>query len=332
MKVRLWNGKTAPRVGIGTWVMGGEQYWDGAPTGWSGVDDAESLAALHAAFECGVRIIDTADQYGGGHAEALIGQAIADSAVPRHEFILCTKVGMVCDPKTRNIVGVTSDETTIFEAINASLVRVGVDHLDLVKFHLNGFPPDQSQPAFDAFSKAFEQGKIGGFGWSTDDVDGAKHFADRPGFVAVQHDLNLFTPAKAMLDVTESRGLWSFCRQPLAMGLLTGKYLKHEARFDSRDIRGGAADWMRYFDKTGAPSASLVARLERLRGALTRDGRSLAQGALGWCLAQSGKTIPIPGCRTVAQVQDNFGVIDQGPLPQEAVEEIAAIIEDEGPS
>ena len=326
MKVELWNGKTAPRIGIGTWVMGGEQFWDGAPTGWSGVDDAESLAALHAAFERGVRIIDTADQYGGGHAEAVIEQAISESSIPRDDFVICSKVGMVCDPETGNITGVKSDGAAITAATDASLARLGVDHLDLVKFHLNGHPVAESHEVFAAFSRAFEAGKIGGFGWSNDDVEGAMAFADLAGFVAVQHDLNLFTPADAMVQQVTTRGLWSFCRQPLAMGLLTGKYRSPQPSFGAEDIRGGGADWMRYFDADGAPNEALLSRLGEVRDALTADGRSLAQGALGWCLAQSARSIPIPGCRTVAQVEDNFGVIEAGPLSPEAVAEVHAVM------
>jgi len=87
------------------------------------VDDTESLAALHAAFERGVRIIDTADQYGGGHAEAVIAQALSESSIPRDDFVICTKVGMVCDPETGNITGVTSDGASISAAIDASLAK-----------------------------------------------------------------------------------------------------------------------------------------------------------------------------------------------------------------
>jgi len=151
-------------------------------------------------------------------------------------------------------------------------------------------------------------------------------FADLSGFVAVQHDLNLFTPADEMVQQVAARGLWSFCRQPLAMGLLTGKYRSAQTPFGAEDIRGSGADWMRYFDAGGAPNKALLSRLGQVRDTLTADGRSLAQGALGWCLAQSERCLPIPGCRTVAQVEDNFGVIEAGPLSSEAVAEIHAIM------
>lgn len=325
MIIQTWNGKTVPRMGVGTWVMGGEQYWGDQATGWSGVDDDESVAALLAAFDCGVRIIDTADQYGGGHAERIIARAIAESGIARDEFVLCTKVGMVCDPQTRNLTGVTDRREDIAAAIDACLARLNTDHLDLVKFHLNDHPVDQSAGVFDAFSAAFEAGKIAGFGWSTDDVAGALAFADRPGYVAVQHDLNLFKSADEMLRALENRNLWAFNRQPLAMGLLTGKHAGVGAKLGANDIRGSGADWLAYFNDGGA-SADLSARLEKVRTLLTADGRTLAQGALGWVLAQSDRCVPIPGCRTPAQARDNFGTIARGPLAADVVAEIAEVL------
>lgn len=325
--VKLWNGKTVPRIGIGTWVMGGEQYWNGQATGWANVDDTESLRTLHTAFDRGVRIIDTADQYGAGHAETIIATALKETDLPRDDFVICTKAGMVCDPDSGDIVGLTDREEDIGAAIDASLKRLGVDHIDLVKFHINHHPVARSEGVFAAFSRAYEQGKIGGFGWSNDDVEGAMAFADLEGYVAVQHDMNLFSPADDMLRAIEKRGLWSFNRQPLAMGLLTGKHRPDTPAAGGNDVRGSGVEWLRYFHD-GSPSTTLLAALEGVRELLTEDGRSLAQGALGWCLAKSDRTIPLPGCRTPAQATDNFGVLAQGPLARETVRQIDALLAD----
>ena len=325
--VKLWNGKTVPRIGIGTWVMGGEQYWNGQATGWANVDDTESLRTLHTAFDRGVRIIDTADQYGAGHAETIIATALEETDLPRDDFVICTKAGMVCDPDSGNIVGLTDREEDIGAAIDASLTRLGVDHIDLVKFHINHHAVARSERVFAAFSRAYEQGKIGGFGWSNDDVESAMAFADLEGYVAVQHDLNLFSPADDMLSAIEKRGLWSFNRQPLAMGLLTGKHSPDRPAVGGNDVRGSGVEWLRYFHD-GSPSATLLAALEGVRELLTEDGRSLAQGALGWCLAKSDRTIPLPGCRSPAQATDNFGVLAYGPLARETVRRIDALLAD----
>ncbi len=326
MTITLWNGKAVPRIGIGTWVMGGAQRWGDQATGWAGVDDAESLATLRTAFEMGVRIVDTADQYGAGHAEAIVARAIAESGIDRDAFVLATKVGMVCDPATGDITGTTDDRAAIDAAIDASRRRLGTDRIDLVKFHLNGHPVARSHGVFDAFSGAFEAGRIAGFGWSTDDVAGALAFADRPGFVAVQHDLNLFRPAREMLRALDARRLWSFDRQPLAMGLLSGKYHAASAGHGPGDIRGSGAGWLEYFDAEGRPAPAFLERVATVRALLAADGRTVAQGALAWVLAQSDRTIPLPGCRTPAQARDNFAVLETGPLDASAVAEIDTLL------
>ena len=308
--------------------MGGEQYWNGQATGWAGVDDAESLRTLHTAFDMGVRIIDTADQYGAGHAEQVVARALQETGLNRDDFVICTKVGMVCDPASGDIVGVTDREDDIAAAIDASRERLGVDQLDLVKFHLNHHPAAQSEGVFAAFSRAYRDGRIGGFGWSNDDVDGAMAYADLDGYVAVQHDLNLFSPADDLLRAIENRSLWSFNRQPLAMGLLTGKYLADSPAAGKNDIRGSGAEWLRYFEGDGSPAAVLLERLDRVRDLLTGDGRTLAQGALGWCLATSERAIPLPGCRTPSQAEDNFAVLGCGPLAPEVVQQVDAILVD----
>lgn len=324
--ITLWNGKTAPRIGIGTWVMGGEQYWNGKSTGWAGVDDNQSIATLHQAFDMGVRIIDTADQYGGGHAEKIIAKAIKSSNVSREEFVICTKVGMTCDPDTGDITGVTDKKDDIVKAIDASLKRLDVEQLDLVKFHLNNHPLDQSQGVFEAFADCFESGKIAGYGWSNDNVEDATSFDDHKGYVAVQHSMCIFKQADEMTKALVKSDLWAFNRQPLAMGLLTGKYNPNSQAHGKDDIRGSSAEWMIFFDPDGAPSKHYMEKVEQIRTLLTSDGRSLAQGALGWCLARSDKTIPLPGCRTEAQAIDNFGVLEVGPLSDEVMSEIAKII------
>lgn len=323
--ITTWNGKSAPRIGIGTWVMGGEQYWDGKPTGWTGVDDDESVRTLHTAFDMGVRIIDTANSYGGGHSEEIIAEALAQSNISRDEFIICTKVGLQCN-EDGNIVGMCDDKQTILRMIDDCLRRLKVEQIDLVKFHLNNHPIEQSQMVFEALSEAFQSGKIAGFGWSNDDVNGAMAFKDIDGFVAIQHNFSLFSHADKMLAATAKAELWAFNRQPLAMGILTGKYNANTTPFGKDDIRGSGFEWMRFFDENGAPMKEFLEMLEQIKALLTADGRSLAQGALGWCLAQGPHTIPLPGCRTPEQARDNFGVINYGPLSKDTMHQLDAIM------
>lgn len=324
--ISLWNGKTAPRMGIGTWVMGGQQYAGKTPIGWSNVDDATSIRTLHTAFDMGVRIIDTADQYGAGHAESVIADSIKNSNVPRDAFVICTKVGNLCDSTTGDLVGSTDQKQDIANAIDASLKRLKTDYIDLVHYHINRHPVAQSEGVFEAFFDAYRVGKIGGFGWSTDYPEGATAFAEMDGYVAVQHDLNLFSPARAMLSTLANRNIWAFGRQPLGMGLLSGKYHKDSPKADATDIRSSGMDWLRYFTSDGRPTPDLLDAVEKIRSLLTQDGRSVAQGALGWCLAQSDRSIPLPGCRTPAQAVDNFGVLDLPPMDDALVSDISALV------
>ncbi len=326
--IKLWNGKMVPRIGIGTWVMGGEQFADGMPLGWSNVDDKTSVRTLHTAFDLGVRIIDTSNQYGGGHSEEVIARGIAESALSRDDLVICTKAGMVCDPVSGDLTGTTVDKAEITASIEGSLRRLKTDHLDLVKFHLNRHPVAESEGVFEAFSDAYKAGKIGGFGWSNDNLEGALAFADLDGYVAVQHDLNLFSPADDVLRGLEARGLWAFNRQPLAMGLLSGKYTLDSPKAASNDVRTSGMSWLRYFTAEGAPTAELVDAVDRVRDLLTQDGRTVAQGALGWCLAQSERAIPLPGCRTPEQAVDNFGVLALPTMKTTIVEEIGKLVFD----
>lgn len=320
--ITLCNGKSAPRIGIGTWVMGGMQYSGGKPIGWGDVDDDTSVRTLHTAFDMGVRIIDTSVSYGAGHAERTIARAIKESSLHRDDFVICTKVGTLCDPLTGDIFGPTDKAADIATAIETSRRNLDTDYLDLVKFHVNRHPIAQSRGVFEALSGAYQAGKIGAFGWSNDDTDGAMAYADLDGFEAVQHDLNLFSPADEMLTAIEERGLWSFNRQPLAMGLLSGKYHGTTPKVGENDMRSSGLSWMRYFDSDGAPTKELVEAVETVRNLLTSDGRTVAQGALSWCLAQSERTIPLPGCRTPEQAADNFGTLSLEPLDTETVDEI----------
>jgi aryl-alcohol dehydrogenase-like predicted oxidoreductase len=136
--------------------------------------------------------------------------------------------------------------------------------------------------------------------------------------------LNLLDDAPAMLDVCAEHDLASVDRGPLAMGLLSGKYTA-ESRLGADDVRGDSPDWMRYFTD-GRPDPRWLRRLASVREVLTGDGRTLAQGALGWLLARDPRTVPIPGCRTVAQVEENAGVLARGPLTQDAMKEIGELL------
>ena len=319
--IRLWNGMEVPRVGLGCWAIGGPFSAGDQPLAWGAVDDAQSIRAIHRALELGVRVFDTADVYGTGHAEDVLGRALAGRPEP---VAIISKFGNTFDADRRQLTGTDVTPGYIRAAIDASLRRLGQERIALYLLHINDLDPDHAVDCFDTLERLRKLGKIEGFGWSTDNPASTARFADWPGFVAVEHDMNLFRPAEAMLRLIADKDLVSIPRQPLAMGLLTGKFAAGTA-FPADDIRAKAPDWLTWF-RDGRPAPEMAARLESVRTHLTADGRSLAQGALGWILARSPLTVPVPGFKTVAQVEDNAGTNSVGPLPADAMAAIDATL------
>jgi aryl-alcohol dehydrogenase-like predicted oxidoreductase len=128
-----------------------------------------------------------------------------------------------------------------------------------------------------------------------------------------------------LIAICERHNLASVNRSPLAMGLLTGKYTAGSA-IGRDDIRGSGAPWLTWFAKGGRPAPAYLAQIDAIREILTGGGRTLAQGALAWIWARSPATIPIPGCRTVAQVDENAGALAHGPLTDADVAEIDRLV------
>ena len=162
------------------------------------------------------------------------------------------------------------------------------------------------------------EGKIRYYGWSTDSVEGARLFANGKHCVAIQHDLNVVLDAPDMLKLCEELNLASVNRSPLARGALSGKYTK-DTVFPANDVR--TDDWSR--DHFLTPTFD---QLDAIHEILTSHGRSLVQGALAWIWARSEKTIPIPGFKTVAKVEENAKAMELGPLTPDQVQEIDTIL------
>ena len=140
----------------------------------------------------------------------------------------------------------------------------------------------------------------------------------------MQHNLNVLHDAPAMLTVCDTHELASVNRGPLAMGLLTGKY-GPDSRLPMDDVRGDSPPWMTFFED-GRPASDFLAMLDAIRDILTSGGRTLAQGALAWLWARSPRTVPIPGFRSVAQVEENAGALGKGALNGEQMAEVERIL------
>jgi aryl-alcohol dehydrogenase-like predicted oxidoreductase len=312
-------------LGMGCWAIGGP-FWDGeTPLGWGQVDDAESIRAIHAALDQGVSFFDTANVYGAGHSERVLGRALARR---RQQVVIATKFSTLFDETTRQVTGSDTSPPGIRRACEASLRRLNTDYIDLYLFHDNGFPAEEAVTVRETLEALLQEGKIRAYGWSTDFSDRAEIFAQGPGCTAIELQLNVLDDNPDVISVCERRNLAAINRGPLAMGLLTGKY-SAETKASADDVRGEKSpEWMKYF-AGGRPSPEWLARRDAIRDILTSDGRTVAQGALAWLWARSPQTIPIPGFRTVGQVQENTGAMEYGPLGPEQMQEIAGLLAEE---
>ena len=309
-----------PRLGLGTWALGGPFFAGETALGWGEVPTAQALATIEAAYEGGIRIFDTAAVYGAGEAERRLGQALKGKT----DVFIATKMGLAFDEETKQVLGEHVDAGQPTQTVEQSRQRLNRDQIDLVFLHLNSLPIDAAARVFDEMETLRAKGHIGAYGWSTDYPDRAAAFAQRAGFTSVQHAQNIFADVPTISGVMQNSGLWSFIRSPLAMGLLSGKYTA-DSQLSGDDIRGQNQDWIDYF-KDGTPTPAFLSMLTQVRELLQTDGRTLTQGALAWVMAQSTRTVPIPGARTPQQAQENAATLQRGPLNPETLAQIEAII------
>ncbi|NJK44628.1 MAG: aldo/keto reductase [Pleurocapsa sp. SU_196_0] len=312
------SGINVNAIGMGCWAMGGVWTWMSQPGGWGEVDDAESIRAIHRALELGVHLFDTAAAYGTGHSETILGQALGKR---RGEAVIATKFGWQVDVAHKH-AGAYPDSSTIVQNVREecqrSLTRLNTDYIDLYQLHVGDFPLELLPDLVSELERLVADGMIRSYGWSTDDPGRVAAIAQVPHCVAIQHDLNVVVDAPEILELCVRHNLASLNRTPLARGALTGKYTR-QTQFAANDVR--TDDWSkeRFFGPT-------YDKLELIREILCSGGRSLTQGALAWIWGRSPQTIPIPGFRTAAQVEENVKALEFGPLSAAQMAEIQEIV------
>jgi aryl-alcohol dehydrogenase-like predicted oxidoreductase len=310
-------------LGFGCWAIGGE--WsspDGQPLGWGTVDDEESVRAIRRALDLGVTFFDTADAYGTGHSERVLGRALGKR---RSDVVVATKWGNLIDEERRLRVGQDDSPEYARRALTASLRRLDTDYIDLYQLHLSDAEPERAAALRETCEEFVREGLVRAYAWSTDDPERAAVFAEGPHCVAVQHRLNVLQDAPELLALCEEQHLASINRSPLAMGLLTGKQAAGRA-LPSGDIRNSPPDWLPGFTEGKGADEEWLRRVDALRDVLTSGGRTPAQGALAWIWARSPLTVPIPGFRSVAQAEENAGALAKGPLTAGQLAEIDGIL------
>ncbi|HCK67124.1 MAG TPA: aldo/keto reductase [Anaerolineae bacterium] len=304
-------------MSLGCWAIGGPWKWLDGAGGWGEVDDNESIRAIHAALDLGINFFDTAATYGTGHSEEVLAKALEGK---RDKVVLATKFGFNVNVAEKHVTMRTDDHLQyIRQECEDSLRRLNTDVIDLYQLHVWDYPVNKVPAMLDVLESLVKDGKIRYYGWSTDSAESAKVFAKGEHCVAVQHDLNVILDAPEMLKLCNDLNLASINRSPLARGALSGKYSK-DVVFTKNDVRDD--DWSKehFFTPT-------LSQLEKIRDVLTSDGRTLVQGALAWIWARSEKTIPIPGFRTVAQVEENAKAMELGPLSENQIKEIDSLLE-----
>ncbi|MFL6160668.1 MAG: aldo/keto reductase [Jatrophihabitantaceae bacterium] len=299
-------------IGLGTWQLGAD---------WGAVSEQDALAVLAAAAEAGVSLFDTADVYGDGRSEQLIGAFTA--AHPELELLLATKMGRRVEQQPEAYTLANFRAWT-----DRSRTNLGVQVLDLVQLHC---PPDAvflSDRVFDELDTLVEEQRIRAYGVSVETCAQALTAISRPGVASVQIILNAFRqkPLAEVLPAAVRAGVGIIARVPLASGLLSGRY-RHDTRFPADDHRnynrsGAAFDVGETFAgvdfDTGVEAAREFAEL-------LPDGLSPAAAALRWVIDQPGVSTVIPGARTVAQARANAAAAELPPLGNELHQAIAEL-------
>ncbi len=310
-------------MGLGCWAIGGPWDWleaDGSkePDGMGQVDDAESIRAIHYALETGINFFDTAANYGCGHSERILANAIAGR---RDKVILATKFGYVVDEEKHTVTETEDIVSRIHQECETSLRNLQTDYIDLYQFHVGNYPTEKAAEVRDILETLVNEGKIRWYGWSTDNVEGARVFAQGQHCTAIQHRLNMLGGAPQMLAVCEEHDLASINRSPFVSGILTGKF-NSDTTFPKDDVR---STWSLRSEQ----ATQLLQRIEAVRKFLADTGetRTLAQIAIAWIWTHNDRTIPIPGFKTVSQVRENIQAIEYGLLSKEQMKKIDEIFE-----
>ena len=307
------TGRQVGVIGFGAWGIGGAD--------WGQTDDAESLRALHAAADAGVTFIDTADVYGDGRSERVIGRFLRERA--GESFTVATKMcrRVALDPSLY-----TPDQLRAW--LDRSRENLGVATIDLVQLHC---PPTQTYympEIFEALDDLVTARVIAAYGVSVEKVEEALKAIEYPGVATVQVIFNIFRqrPAELFLREAVRRDVGVIARVPLASGLLTGS-IGSATAFAPTDHRSYNRDGAA-FDKgetfSGVPFDVALEAVEELR-ALVPPGVTMAQLALRWILDHEGITTAIPGAKTPLQAHANAAAADLAPLTAETMAAVKAV-------
>lgn len=307
------SGKSVSEIGLGCWQLGGD---------WGHVSDEKAFEILHTAVDQGVTFLDTADVYGGGRSERLIGQFLQQRS---ENLFVATKVGRYNYPGPYTL-------PLLRQHVSDSLNRLAVDHLDLVQLHCIPTEVMAEGTIFDWLRQLQEEGLIRNFGASVESMAEADMILDQSGLTSLQIIFNIFRqkPIHTLFEKAKAKKVGIIVRLPLASGLLAGKFSK-DTTFEDSDHRhynkdGDAFNVGETF--AGLPFEKGVDLANRIK-TLVPATMTMAQFAQRWILDHDAVTTVITGASKPRQVVDNTAVSQLPPLPEERHAQLAALYNNE---
>ncbi len=298
------TGRQVSEIGLGCWQLGGSD--------WGAVDEQTCFGILSAAVDAGVDFFDTADVYGGGRSETLIGKFLKQTG---HEIFVATKLG-----RTGELYPDKYSEAAVRAATEASLARLGVDTLDLAQLHCVPTEVLRRGEIFEWLRKLSAEGKIRHFGASVESMDEALLCLEQPGLTSLQIIFNLFRqkPVEVLFPAAMEKNVALIVRLPLASGVLAGNFSAATV-FPENDHRNYNRDGQAFnVGETfaGLPFAKAVELADALKP-LVPAGLTMAQFAQRWILDHPAVTTVITGASRPSQVSANAGVSALPPLARD---------------
>ena len=303
------TGIRVSEIGFGAWAIGGAAEASGTPLGWGRTNDDDSLAAIRRARDLGVNFFDTADSYGFGRSESLLGIVLSRN---RQNIVIATKVGVM-----RMGDGSLKKDFSrqhIFHAVDGSLKRLRTDYIDLYQVHNPTLGELRREEIQEAMARLQEIGKIRYWGVSISTVDEGVEIINHGWGNALQVLYNVLNqePAAQLLPLAKQKGYGIIARVPLASGLLTGKF-RPDSTFAVDDVR------QNFLTAKRLEEAS--ARVDEMRSIIGGAAKSLTEAALQFVLADDTVSTTIPGARNARQVEMNVGAAESH-LPAEVIERL----------